>query len=79
MPFRSCRLMLDVGVWVGSGNGDNIWTPMGNYPKGTQIWRAVAWDQANHQFLFTDNPRERQVNQVLVPYYQPDGQLPISP
>jgi len=70
--------MLDVGGWVGSGNGVHIWTRMGNYPKGTQIVARVASDQANHRFLFTVKP-EGQVNQVLVPYYQPDGQLPISP
>jgi hypothetical protein len=48
--------MLDLGVWVGSGNGVNIWMHMGNYSKGTQIVATVAWDQANHQFLFTVKP-----------------------
>jgi len=70
--------MLDVGGWIGSGNGVNIWTHMGNYPKGTQIVGTVAWDQANHQFVFTVKPREGQLNQVAVPYYLPDSQPPVS-
>jgi hypothetical protein len=70
---------LDVGGWIGDGNGVNIWTHMGNYPKGTPIFATVSWDQSNHQFIFTVRPDGGAVNQVAVPYNLPDSLPPASP
>jgi hypothetical protein len=70
--------MLDVGGWIGSGNGVNIWTHMGYYPQGTPILASVVWDRPNHQFVFSVKPQGGDVNQVAVPYNLPDNQPPVS-
>ena len=71
--------MLDVGGFIGSGNGVDIWTHMGYYPKGNPILATVTWDRPNHQFVFTVRPDGGEVNQVAVPYNLPDNQIPVSP
>jgi len=69
--------MLDVGGWIGDGNGLAIWTHMGYYPQGTPILATVVWDRPNHQFVFSVKPQGGAVNQVAVPYNVPDNQLPL--
>ena len=71
-------IMLDVGGFIGSGNGVNIWTHMGYYSQGTPMFATVTWDRSKHQFVFSVRPEGGEVNQVAVPYNLPDNQLPVS-
>lgn len=70
---------LDVGGWIGDGHGLNIWTHIGYYPRATRLRVTLAWDQPNHQFVFTIKPREGIASQVSVPYGVSDSYPAVGP